>query len=229
MKKLSFYWNWLARVAKASNTQRTVAMNTTTTKSKMNGKTAILVVATIIVVALTTQITGPTAQSTGTPNLPDPPPHREVVLPPFPPGAFNSCIEQYYSRLGTIAQGASDWRKRIEEKFDAMLAPIDALIAARFKLMDDLEAKIRRIETSPRYIAAYAGIGDLQPLLDEIGELKEAIQNAWNSIRKLRKQKSPILECYDKWIDWLNEKTQREVNAAWEEYENCADSETNND
>lgn len=120
-------------------------------------------------------------------------------------------------------------RKRIEEKFDAMLLPIEALIAARFKLIDDLEAEIRRIETSPGYIAAYAGIGDLQPLLDKINRLEDDIQDAWNSIRKLRKQKSSILECYDKWIDWLNEKTQREVNAAWEEYENCADSETNND
>ena len=180
MKKLSFYWNWLARVAKSNSVQRKVVVNTRTTKSKMNGKTAILAVATIIAVALTTQTTGPTAQSAEMPELPDPPPHREVVLPPFPPGAFSNCIEQYYSRLGTIAQGASNWRKRIEEKFDALLDPIDALIDAKRKLIDDLTTKIRR-----------------------------------------------ILECYDKWIDWLNEKTQREVNAAWEEYENCAASETN--
>ena len=203
----------MARVAKASNTQRKIAI------------LAIVAAAVLLV----PQTTGPSAQSTGTPNLPDPPPHREVVLPPFPPGAFNSCIEQYASRIETICQGDANWRKRIEEKFDALLAPVEALIAAKFKLIDDLEAKIRSIETSPAYYAAYVGIGDLQPLLDEINRLRKKINDAWNSIRKLRKQKSPILECYNKWIDWLNEKTARELNAAWEEYENCVDSETNDD
>lgn len=108
--------------------------------------------------------------------------------------------------------------------------PVEALIAAKFKLIDDLKAKIRSIETSPRYIAAYAGIGNLQPLLDEINRLRKRINDAWNRIRVIRRdQLQPILDCYVRWIDWLNEKTQREVNAAWEEYENCADSETNND
>ena len=95
--------------------------------------------------------------------------------------------------------------------------------------MNDMEAKIRSIETSPRYIAAYAGIGNLQPLLDEINRLRKRINDAWNRIRVIRRdQLQPILECYDKWIDWLNEKTARELKAAWEEYENCLDSETNN-
>ena len=223
MKKFYFYWNWLARVAKSNNTQRKAVVKSATSQSPIRGKTAILVV------ALTTQTTGPTAQSAEMPELPDPPPHREVVLPPFPPGAFSNCIEQYYSRLGTIAQGASNWRKRIEEKFDALLDPIDALIDAKRKLMDDLEAEIRRIETSPAYYAAYVGIGDLQPLLDEIDELTDKFKKALKRMIQLEKQKSSILEYYNKWIDWLNEKTQREVNAAWEEYENCADSETNND
>lgn len=96
--------------------------------------------------------------------------------------------------------------------------------------MNDPEAKIRSIETSPRYIAAYAGIGDLQPLLDEIGRLKKRINDAWNRIRVIRRdQLQPILDCYVRWIEWLNEKTARELKAAWEEYENCLDSETNND
>ena len=213
MKKLSFYWNWLARVAKASNTQRKMAI-------------LAIVAAAILLVP---QTSGPTAQSTGTPNLPEPPPHREVVLPPFPPGMFNNCLEQYYSRLGTIAQGDRNMRKRIEDVFNPKFDRINALIAARLKLMNDLEAEIRSIETSPAYYAAYVGIGDLQPLLDKINRLEDDIQDVWNQLRKLREEKSSLLNLEAKWIDWLNEKTQREVNAAWEEYENCADSETNND
>ena len=220
----------MARVAKASNAQRKVAMKTTTTTSKTNGKTAILAVATILTVALTTQTTGPSAQSTDTPNLPDPPPVPEPSFPPFPPGAFDNCLEQYYSRHATIAQGYASQRKQIDDFFNAKLDPVEALIAARFKLIDDLEAKIRSIETSPGYIAAYAGIGNLQPLLDEINRLRKRINDAWNRIRVIRRdQLQPILDCYVRWIEWLNEKTARELKAAWEEYENCADSETNND
>ena len=181
-------------------------------------------------VALTTQTTGPSAQSADTPNLPEPPPQREVVLPPFPPGAFNNCLEQYYSRHATIGQGYASQRKQIDDFFNAKLDPVEALIAAKFKLIDDLEAKIRSIETSPAYYAAYVGIGNLQPLLDEINRLRKRINDAWNRIRVIRRdQLQPILDCYVRWIEWLNEKTARELKAAWEEYENCLDSETNND
>ncbi len=228
MKKFSFYWNWLARVAKASNTQRKVVVKSATpTKSPIIGKTAFFVVATIIAVALTTQTTGTSAEIPELPDLPPPPPQREVVLPPFPPGAFSNCIEQYYSRLGTIAQGASDWRKRIEEKFDALLDPIDALIDAKRKLIDDLTTKIRRIYSSLEYSLAYIGLADMEPIEKEIKRLMEALKAAQARFLNLYRERSSILECYDKWIDWLNEKTQREVNAAWEEYENCAASETN--
>ncbi len=230
IKNSFFYWNWLARVAKSNNKQRKGTMKTTTTKSKTNGKTAILVVATIIAVALITQTTGPTAQSTGTPNLPDPPPVPEPSFPPFPPGAFNNCLEQYYSRHATIAQGYASQRKQIDDFFNAKLTPVEALIAAKFKLIDDLEAKIRSIETSPAYYAAYVGIVDLQPYLDEINRLRRKINDAWNRIHVIRRdQLQPILDCYVRWIEWLNEKTARELKAAWEEYENCLDSETNND
>lgn len=129
-----------------------------------------------------------------------------------------------------LGKGYSSQRKQIDDFFNAKLTPVEALIEAKRKLIDDLEAEIRSIETSPGYIATYVGIGDLQPLLDKIDELKEKIQKAWNRIRVIRRdQLQPILNLEAKWIDWLNEKTQREVNAAWEEYENCADSETNND
>ena len=120
-------------------------------------------------------------------------------------------------------------RKRIEEKFDTLLDPIQALIDAKRKLVDDLDAKIRRIYFSLEYSFAYNGLADMEPIEAEIKRLKRAFQDAWDRIIELEKQKSPILDCYVKWIDWLNEKTQREVNAAWEEYENCADSETNSD
>ncbi len=119
-------------------------------------------------------------------------------------------------------------RKRIEEVFNPKFDRINALIAARLKLMNDLEAEIRRIETSPGYYAAYVtSLVDLQPYLDKINRLEDDIQDVWNQLRKLREQKSSLLNLEAKWIDWLDEKTAREVNAAWEEYENCADSETN--
>ena len=96
---------------------------------------------------------------------------------------FNNCLEQYYSRHATIAQGYASQRKQIDDFFNAKLDLVEALIAAKFKLIDDLESEIRSIETSPAYYAAYVGIGDLQPLLDKIAELKEKIQKDWNRIR----------------------------------------------
>ncbi len=85
MKKLSFYWNWLARVAKANNQQRQAVVKSATSRSLISGKTVIFAILATVAVLLVPQTTMQSAKSIVAPDLPDPPPHREVLLPPFPP------------------------------------------------------------------------------------------------------------------------------------------------
>ena len=115
MKKLSFYWNWLARVAKSSGVQRQAVVKSATSKAPINGKTAILAVA-VIVSALTTQITGPSAQSADLPelpDLPDPGPVPEPVFPPVPPGTF-TCWEYYEGMRQALENGQANLHQAIE-------------------------------------------------------------------------------------------------------------------
>ena len=113
--------------------------------------------------------------------------------------------------------------------FNAKLDPVDALIDAKRKLIDDLTTKIRRIYSSLEYSLAYIGLADMEPIEKEIKRLMEALKAAQARFLNLYRERSSILDCYVRWIEWLNEKTARELKEAWEEYENCLDSETNND
>ena len=120
----------MARVAKASNTQRNAAMKTTTTMSKMNGKMAILAVATILVVALTTQTTGTSAQSAEMPtlpDLPDPGPVPEPAFPPVPPGTF-TCFEYYNAVRLMLDNQQANFYQAIDRAYKAKRKPFDDYI-----------------------------------------------------------------------------------------------------
>ena len=230
MKNFSFYWNWLARVAKLSSVQRKAVVKSTT--SKTNGKTAILTVATIVAVALTTQTTGPSAQSTGIPELPDLP-HPGLVpepaLPPFPPGAFNSCIEQYYSRLATIGQGKAGWEKGFEKAYETKSKPfVDAIKASQRKIADikkkiaAKEAEIMRLQYSRYGYLRYQN--RINQLYKEIDRHNDEINDLILKIVELRKRLARIGAWYDICLNWLEKKTKKEEEAAWHEYLDCLNS-----
>ena len=147
MKTFSFYWNWLARVTKSNSVQRKAVVKSATSQSPISGKTAIFAVTTIIAVALTTQTTEPSMQSAETPTLPDLPLPGfmpEPSLPPFPPGAFDSCAEQYDSRLSTIDQSYNSMLKAFQRTRDAKLKIVQDLIDA---IWDEIDNHRKKSET----------------------------------------------------------------------------------
>ncbi len=180
MKKSSFYWNWLARVAKANNTQRKVVVKSATpTKSPISGKTAILVVAAIIVVALTTQTTGPTAQSTDIPDLPDlpdlpdPGPVPEPSFPPIPPGTL-TCQEYLDAIMPGIKNSHSNWQKAIENAYNAKSKPFnDAKNAAEDKI-GEIGIKIARLWSKRNFLNRHdpAYLSKSRQILKEIRALR---------------------------------------------------------
>ena len=228
MKESSFYWNWLARVAQANNTQRNVAMKTTTTMSKMNGKTVILAVATIIAVALTTQTTGTSAEIPELPDLPPPPPQREAVLPPFPPGVFDTCLEQYDSRIATIMQGAADWRNAIDQTYYAKRKPFydaqDRIFDEQdkiFEQIEKLEDEWRSLYMSPNSNSA-SNIARRRQINKELDVKRLEIRELQKKIDEIDKRLWEIEDWYEEWLDWLSQKTQREEEAACSEYSTCS-------
>ena len=116
----TFLWNI---ENKANNQQRKVVVKLTTSKSSIHGKTAILAILATVAVLLVPQTTMQSAKSIVAPDLPDPPPHREVLLPPFPPGDFDSCADQMASRMTTINQDYDNLLKGLQNSRDAKLKP----------------------------------------------------------------------------------------------------------
>ena len=235
MKNSFFYWNWLARVAKASNTQRNVAMNTTTTKSKMNGKTVILAVATIIAVALTTQTTGPTAQSAEMPklpDLPDPGPVPEPAFPPVPPGTF-TCFEYYNAVRLMLDNQQSNFYQAIDRAYKAKCKPFyDKIDSINDEIDDHRDQYLKKID---QWIAL---LKILYPNTNapRITSLQKEIENHRKEIEKLQEQISKlfddlgkIAEWRKKMIEWANEKHRKENEALEAHYGDCLDNESDND
>ena len=234
MKKSFFYWNWLARVAKASNTQRNAVVKSATSQSPISGKTAILAIA-VVVTALTTQTTGTSAEIPELPDLPPPPPQREAVLPPFPPGVFDICLEQYDSRLRTIRQGEADWRNAIDQTYYAKRKPFYDALDAIFDERDRILAQIEklneewiRLSMSPNSGSA-ASIARMKQISDEFRAKSLEIEELQEKIGKISERLAEIEDWYEEWINWLAVKTYREEDAACTEYSNCDDSEIGSD
>ena len=231
MKKFSFYWNWLACVAKANNTQRKVVVKSATpTKSPIIGKTAFFVVATIIAVALTTQTTGTSAEIPELPDLPPPPPQREVLLPPFPPGVFDTCLEQYDSRIKTIRQGEANWRNAIDQAYYAKRKPFydaqDRIFDEQdkiFEQIEKLEDEWRNLYMSPNSNSA-SNIARRKQINKELDVKRLEIRELQKKIDEINKRLAEIEDWYGEWINWLAVKTYREEDAACTEYSTCSSS-----
>ncbi len=233
MKKLFFYWNWLARVAQSNSVQRNVVVKSVTSQSPINGKTAILTVATILAIALTTPTTGPSAEIPELPDLPPPPPQREVVLPPFPPGVFDTCLEQYDSRIATIMQGAANWRKSIDNAYYAKRKPFYDAQDRIFDEQDRILAQIEklneewiRLSMSPNSGSA-ASVARMKQISDEFRAKSKEVEKLQKEIDEINKRLWEIEDWYEEWLGWLSQKTQREEEAACTEYSTCSSSRIN--
>ena len=217
-------------MAKSNGVQRQAVVKSATSKSPIIGKTAILAVATIIAVALTTQTTGPSAEIPELPDLPPPPPQREVVLPPFPPGVFDTCLEQYDSRLRTIRQGEASLRNAIDQTYYAKRKPFyDALDAISdeqdeiFDQMEKLNEEWLRLSMSPNSGSA-ASIARMKQISDEFRAKSLEIKELQKKIDEINKRLAEIEDWYVEWINWLAVKTYREEEEACTEYSTCSSS-----
>ncbi len=236
MKKLFFYWNWLARIAKANNTQRKVAMKTTTTMSKMNGKTAILAVATILAVALTTQTTGLTAQSLRIPelpDLPDPGPVPEPVFPPVPPGTF-TCSEYYDAVRPMLDDQDANLKKAIDRAYKAKRKPFDDFIAARIVMIKWYREQLKKAQDEwQRLFYAPGGPIINRKRLQDLNGLTtfytKAIEKEVEKIQKAYKELGKIEAWYRKMLDWARKKYEKAVEALDAQYQDCLDSESDDD
>ena len=236
MKKLSFYWNWLARVAKASNTRHNVAMKTTTTKSKTNGKTAILAVATIIAVALTTQTTVPSAQSAEMPTLPalpDPGPAPEPVFPPVPPGTF-TCSEYFASVRPMLDDEDANLKKAIKRTYEAKCKPFEDYIDIKEGVIEGIRDEWkkahdewRRLYMSPGGYAANRI--RLLFLSRQMTSLNKEIQELRRLIREANKELGKIYDWYKKMLEWAKEKHEKAVDALENLTRDCLANERDDD
>ena len=215
MKTFSFYWNWLARVAKAGNTQRKAVVKLATSKSPIIGKTAILAVATIIAVALTTQTTGPTAQSVEMPtlpDLPDPGPVPEPSFPPVPPGTF-TCSEYYNAVRPMLDDRNANLKKAIERTYNAKRKPFydakdeildewDEILAQGAKLNEEWN----RLYMSPNNRSA-ANITRRRQINKELAAQTLRFLKLQEKLDTINERLGKIADWREKMLEWAKKKT----------------------
>ena len=223
----------MARVAKSNNTQRKAVVKSATSQSPINGKTAILAIVAAAIL-LVPQTTMQSAKSIVAPDLPDPPPHREVLLPPFPPGAFDSCADQMASRMTTINQDYDNLLKGLQNSRDAKLKPIDDAIISKTVEIESIRDEIQRNER--RYASIYLRFGYtsatkqiLDQISDENDKNREKIKDLQKEIEELKKIRFDIWEWYYKCVKWLNERHLNYRRAAFKEFWDCVTSDTDED
>ena len=237
MKKLSFYWNWLARVAQSNSVQRKAVVKSATPQSSIIGKTAILTVATIIAVALTTQITGTLAQSLRIPelpDLPDPGPAPEPVFPPVPPGTF-TCSEYFASIRPGLDDQDANLKKAIERTYYAKRKPfydaLDAIFDEQdkiFEQIEKLEDEWRNLYMSPNSNSA-SNIARRKQINKELDVKRLEIRELQKKIDEIYKRLVEIEDWYGKMLEWSREKYEKAVDALEQLTRDCLDNETDDD
>ena len=142
---------------------------------------------------------------------------------------FNSCLEQYYSRLSTIGQGKASFQKRLDETYEAKSKPfVDAIKATQQKIADiqkkikAKEAKIMRLQYSRYGYLRYQN--RINQLYKEIDRHNDEINDLILKIVELQKRLARIGAWYDICVSWLEKKTKKEEEAAWHEYLNYLNS-----
>ena len=237
MKTFSFYWNWLARAAKSSSVQHNAVVKSATSKSPIIGKTAILVVATIIAVALTTQTTGPTAQSTGIPelpDLPDPGPVPEPVFPPVPPGTF-TCSEYFASVRPGLDDEDANLKKAIERTYYAKRKPFydaqNRIFDEQdkiFEQIEKLEDEWRNLYMSPNSNSA-SNIARRRQINKELAAKSLRIKKLQEEIDEIDKRLGEIEDWYEKMLEWAQEKYEKAVDALEQLTRDCLANERDDD
>lgn len=174
------------------------------------------------------------AKSIVAPDLPDPPPHREVLLPPFPPGAFDSCADQMASRMTTINQDYDNLLKGLQNSRDAKLKPIGDAIISKTVEIESIRDEIQRNER--RYASIYLRFGYtsatkqiLDQISDENNKNREKIKDLQKEIEELEDKRFDIWEWYYKCVKWLNERHLNYRRAAFKEFWDCVTSDTDED
>ena len=237
MKNFSFYWNWLARVAKSSGVQRKAVVKSATSKAPINGKTAILTVATILAIALTTPITGTSAQSAEIPelpDLPDPGPVPEPAFPPVPPGTF-TCFEYYEGMRQMLENGQANFYQAIERTYNAKCKPFydakDAIFDERdriFEQMEKLNEEWGRLYMSPNSGSA-ANIARRRQINKELAAKSLRIKKLQEETDTINERLGEIGDWREKVIKWANEKHQKENEALEAHYQDCLANEQDDD
>ena len=233
MKTFSFYWNWLARVAKSNSVQRKAVVKSATSQSPISGKTAILAVATILAVALTTPTTGPSAEIPELPDLPDPGPVPEPVFPPVPPGTF-TCSEYYNAVRPMLDDQNANLKKAIERTYYAKRKPFDDYIAARIVMIRWYREQLKKAQDEWQKLF-YAPGGPVinRKRLQDLNGLTtfytKAIEKEVEKIQKAYKELGKIEAWYRKMLDWARKKYEKAVEALDAQYQDCLDSESDDD
>ena len=238
MKNFSFYWNWLARVAKLSGVQRKAVVKSATSpsQSSINGKTAIFAILATAAVLLVPQTTGPLMQSAEMPelpDLPDPGPVPEPVFPPVPPGTF-TCFEYYEGMRQMLENGQANFYQAIERTYNAKCKPFNDKID---ELVDEIDNHLDQIlEKTKLKEALYQLLYPNVVNNPQIKKLEGDIQGPKDSIEALRVQISELFDDLGKiadWrkkiIKWANEKHRKENEALDAHYQDCLDNERDDD
>ena len=226
----------MARVAKASNPQRQAVVKSATSKSSIHGKTAILAVATIIAIALTTPTTGPTAQSAEMPtlpDLPDPGPVPEPAFPPVPPCTF-TCFEYYEGMRRTLENGQANFYQAIERTYKAKCKPFEDYIDIKKGVIEGIRDELKKAHDEwQRLFYAPGGYAAnrirLLFLSRQITSLNKEIQELRKLIREANKELGKIYEWREKMIEWANEKHRKENEALDAHYGDCLANERDDD
>ncbi len=232
MKNSSFYWNWLARVAKASNPHRQAVVKSATSQSPISGKTAILAIATIIAVALTTPTTGPSAEIPELPDLPDPGPVPEPAFPPVPPGTF-TCFEYYNAVRLMLENQQANFYQAIERTYNAKCKPFNDAIKRIERQIDfHQRAYISAIDWKmDLYFRLYPNVNDprLKQLDDLVKKHRKAMHDLRQQIYELVDDLGKIRDWWEKMVKWANEKHRKENEALDAHYGDCLDNEGDDD
>ena len=212
-------------------------MKSATPQSSIIGKTAILTVATIIAVALTTQITGTLAQSLRIPelpDLPDPGPAPEPVFPPVPPGTF-TCSEYFASIRPGLDDQDANLKKAIERTYYAKRKPfydaLDAIFDEQdkiFEQIEKLEDEWRNLYMSPNSNSA-SNIARRKQINKELDVKRLEIRELQKKIDEIYKRLVEIEDWYEKMLEWAREKYEKAVDALEQLTRDCLANERNDD
>ena len=236
MKNFSFYWHWLARVAKSNNAQRNAVVKSAASQPPIRGTTAILAIA-VIITALTTQTTGPSMQSAELPeipDLPDPGPVPEPAFPPVPPSTF-TCSEYFASVRPMLNDQDVNLKKAIERTYNAKCKPF---YDAKDKILDEwdeilaqvkkLNEEWNRLYMSPNNRSA-ANITRRRQINKELAAQTLRFLELQEKLDTINERLGEISGWREKMLEWAKKKHEKAVDALEKLTRDCLANERDDD